>query len=158
MCQSNKWEKRILKIQRYINAIVLGHKTGGVFFGAGRFIFTALKKNVLDCVAIGSLLTLLIFRSLFYAKFLIKRGTRAPIPPFLGAFAKLRTATINFIMSVCPQGTTRLPLDGFSWNLIFVDFSKFVQKFQGSTQPEKNNLHFTWRPAYIYDNITLNSS
>jgi hypothetical protein len=38
---------------------------------------------------------------------------------FLGAFAKLRTPTISFIMSVClsyvcPHGTTRPPLDGFS--------------------------------------------
>ena len=37
---------------------------------------------------------------------------------FLVAFAKLRKATISFVMSaplsVCPYGTTRLPLDGFS--------------------------------------------
>ena len=33
---------------------------------------------------------------------------------FLGAFAKLRNATVSFVMSVCPHGTTRLPLDGFS--------------------------------------------
>ena len=30
---------------------------------------------------------------------------------FLGAFAKLRKATIRFVMSVSPQGTIRLPLD-----------------------------------------------
>ena len=37
---------------------------------------------------------------------------------FLGAFAKLRKATVSFVMSVCPSarlhGTTRLPLDRFS--------------------------------------------
>jgi hypothetical protein len=33
--------------------------------------------------------------------------------PFLGAFAKLRKATVSFVMSVCPHGTTRLSLDGF---------------------------------------------
>jgi hypothetical protein len=32
---------------------------------------------------------------------------------FSGAFAKLLKATISFFMSVCPHGTTRLPLDGF---------------------------------------------
>jgi hypothetical protein len=42
---------------------------------------------------------------------------------FLDTFPKLRKATINFL-SVCPHGTTRLPLDGFSWNLIFEYFSK----------------------------------
>ena len=35
----------------------------------------------------------------------------------LGAFAKLRMASISFVMSfclsVCPHATTRLPLDGF---------------------------------------------
>jgi len=42
----------------------------------------------------------------------------------LGAFAKLRKATISLVMSVPPHGTTRLPLDGFSWNLTFEYSSK----------------------------------
>jgi hypothetical protein len=49
---------------------------------------------------------------------------------FLGAFAKLRKATLCF--SVClsislsfrPLGKTRFPLDGFLWNFIFDYFSK----------------------------------
>jgi hypothetical protein len=36
----------------------------------------------------------------------------------LGAFAKLRRATVRLVMSVCLNGTTRLPLDGFSLNVI----------------------------------------
>jgi len=40
----------------------------------------------------------------------------------LSAFAKLRKATIIFVMSVRPHGTTRPPLDGSSWNLIFEYF------------------------------------
>jgi len=47
---------------------------------------------------------------------------------FLGAFAKLRKASISCVMSVrlfvCPHGTTRLPLDGFSWIVVFEYFSK----------------------------------
>ena len=43
---------------------------------------------------------------------------------FLGAFAKLRKATISFVVSVLPHGTNRLPLETFSWNSIFQDFSK----------------------------------
>jgi len=31
----------------------------------------------------------------------------------LGGFEKLRNETISFVMSVCPHGITRLPLDGF---------------------------------------------
>jgi len=46
----------------------------------------------------------------------------------LGAFAKLLKATIRFVMSVCPSvcppRTTRLPLDGFSCDLMFEYFSK----------------------------------
>ena len=34
----------------------------------------------------------------------------------IGAFAKLRKASISCVMSVRSLGTTRLPLDGFSWN------------------------------------------
>ena len=38
--------------------------------------------------------------------------------------AKLQKATIGFVVSVhlcvvCPHGTTRIPLDRFSWNLVF---------------------------------------
>jgi hypothetical protein len=38
--------------------------------------------------------------------------------------AKLQKTTISVVMSVCPHGITRPPLDGFSWNLIFEYFSK----------------------------------
>ena len=48
--------------------------------------------------------------------------------PVLGAFTKLRKVTVGFAMSVhpsvCPHGTTRLPLDGFSSNLMCARFSK----------------------------------
>ena len=50
---------------------------------------------------------------------------------FLGAFTKLRKATISFVVSVRLSAWTRLPLDGFSWNLIFEYFSKkTVEKFK----------------------------
>jgi hypothetical protein len=49
----------------------------------------------------------------------------AKISPFLlGRFEKLRKATVSFVMSVCPRATTRLPLDPFSWNMIFDYFLK----------------------------------
>ena len=47
---------------------------------------------------------------------------------FLDEFAKFRIATISFVMSVLQSvfthGKTRLPLDGFSWNLTFVYLPK----------------------------------
>jgi hypothetical protein len=33
-------------------------------------------------------------------------------------------------LSVRPHGKTRLPLDGFSWNLVFEYFSKYVKNFK----------------------------
>jgi hypothetical protein len=48
---------------------------------------------------------------------------------FLGMFAIFRKAILvssclSVLSSACPHGTTRLPLDGFSRNLIFEYFSK----------------------------------
>jgi len=38
---------------------------------------------------------------------------------------------LSVCLFLCPHGTTRLPLDGFLWNLIFEDFffRKYVEKF-----------------------------
>jgi hypothetical protein len=47
-------------------------------------------------------------------------------PAFLSTSAKLREVNISFVMFVRPSvhlhGVTRLPLEGFSLNLIFEDF------------------------------------
>jgi hypothetical protein len=40
----------------------------------------------------------------------------------------IANATVIFIMSVHALATMWLPLDGFSWNLIFEDFSKLYLK------------------------------
>jgi hypothetical protein len=84
---------------------------------------------------------------------------------FLGAFAKLWEATISYVIfvrlsfrpSACPQGTTRLWLDGFWWNSVFRLFRKSVENIQFSLTSDKNNGYFTWTHFYIYDNISLNS-
>ena len=68
---------------------------------------------------------------------------------YLGVFAKFRKATIIFVMSVClsvwltalTHETTWLPLDGFSWNFIFVDVSKNVDKIRVVLKPDKNNRY-----------------
>jgi hypothetical protein len=48
----------------------------------------------------------------------------------LDAFTEFRKAAFSFDMSVCPHGTTRLPLDRFSSNLILEDFSKICREIQ----------------------------
>ena len=64
------------------------------------------------------------------------RQREAKAVVFQGASSKFRQATISFAMSVrpsvrpsvCPHGTTRLPLDGFWLNLIFGVFSKICRE------------------------------
>jgi hypothetical protein len=50
----------------------------------------------------------------------------------LGGIAELRNATVSSAVSAClsvrPRGTTLLPLDEFSWRLIFERFSKFCRE------------------------------
>ena len=46
----------------------------------------------------------------------------------LGALTELWKATIRFVMPVRPHGTTRLPLEGFWWNLRFKIFSKICRE------------------------------
>jgi len=64
---------------------------------------------------------------------------------FLGAFAKLRRATISSVISVRlsvypsvrSRGKTLLPLDGFLCQFIFECFRKSVEKIQVSLQSGK---------------------
>ena len=70
----------------------------------------------------------------------------------LGAFTKLRKATISFVMSV------RLPLDGFLWNLIFEYFQKHVEESEVSLKSDTHNRYFTLRSTYIFDHISLSAS
>jgi hypothetical protein len=62
---------------------------------------------------------------------------------YVGASAKLRKATISFVMSarssVRPHGTTQLPLDGFSRNFKCI-FRKSVDKIQVSLKSDKNKV------------------
>ena len=67
---------------------------------------------------------------------------------FLGDFAKLRIATISFVMSlrssVCRHGTSRLTPDRFSRNLIFKYFSKKCRenfKFHSTMTRIAGTLH-----------------
>jgi hypothetical protein len=43
---------------------------------------------------------------------------------FLGVLANMTKTTFTFVMSVWSHGTSRLQVDGFSWNFTFLDFSK----------------------------------
>ena len=66
---------------------------------------------------------------------------------WLGALAKLWKSTVNFVTSVRPHGTSRLPLDGFSWNKIFSILWKSILKIHVWFKSNKKNEYFTWRPV-----------
>ena len=78
-----------------------------------------------------------------------------------GAFANLRNAIINYVMSACLS--VRKEQFGSHWMnfneiLYFKIFRKYVQKIHVSIKYDKNDGHLTWVPVYISDNISLNSS
>jgi hypothetical protein len=77
---------------------------------------------------------------------------------FLGAFSKLRKASISFVMSVCPYGTTWLPMEGFWRNLKVILFRKIVEKIKIWLKSDKNNGYFTCGCSDIFDDISLNYS
>ena len=79
---------------------------------------------------------------------------------FLGAFAKLRKATVSFVMYVHPsvRHSTRMQQIGSHstdfheiWYLRI--FRKSIDKIQIPLKSDKNNGYFTRRHVYIYDNI-----
>jgi len=79
----------------------------------------------------------------------------------LGALAKLRKRQLamSVCLSVCPHATTRLPLDAFSWNLVFGYFSKICRENEFSFKSDKNKGYVTWsRPIYCFGHVSLNSS
>jgi hypothetical protein len=55
-------------------------------------------------------------------------------------------------LSVCPQGTTRLPLDRFSWNLIFTYFPKICRESSVFIK-----IGQKWMVLYVKINIHLRS-
>ena len=91
-------------------------------------------------------------------------------PFFIRRIHKIVKSNLSFIMSVClsvhpsvhMHGTTRLPMDGFSGNLIFEDFSKYVAKIQVSLKSDNNKAYFTcfflFINTVISNQITFNIS
>jgi hypothetical protein len=67
-------------------------------------------------------------------------------------FLKTEKATISFVTSVCQHGTTRLPPDRFSWNLIFeyLLFRKAVENSLVALKSHMNNGYCTWQTLYIF--------
>jgi len=68
----------------------------------------------------------------------------------LGAFIKLRKATINFTMCY-PHETTRLTQwEDFHAVWYLGIFRKSVEKIQVSLKSDKNKGHLTWRPIHNF--------
>jgi hypothetical protein len=78
-----------------------------------------------------------------------KRNYHCSPTLLLGALAKFRKASISFVMSVCrsvrPYGTTRLPLDGFSRNLILENF------FENLSRKMKFHYNLTTITGTVHD-------
>ena len=56
-------------------------------------------------------------------------------------------------LSICLRGKTRLPLNGFSLNLVFRYFSKICPENHFSLKSNKDSSNFMWWPIYIKPHI-----
>jgi hypothetical protein len=56
---------------------------------------------------------------------------------------------MHLLASRCSHATTRKQLNGFSWNLILKNFTKFVETLQFSLKSDNNNGRFAWRPTSL---------
>jgi hypothetical protein len=86
------------------------------------------------------------------------QNTDCKILTFLGAFAKLRKVTINFVM--CARLSVLMEHLASHWTdfreiWYLIIFRKSVEKIQLSLKSDKNNGYFTWRLIYIFDHISL---
>jgi hypothetical protein len=85
---------------------------------------------------------------------------------YLDTSAKLHKATIRIIMSVCPsvwpRGTTWLPLDRFSWNLIFFlewDLFRGGGEIVGKIKTDILCLVTCfWKSSHLWDNVEIYGS
>ena len=69
----------------------------------------------------------------------------------LGAFEKLRKATVSFVTSVYPRGKILPPLEEFSWNSNWVFLENLSRKFKYDWNVTVMDTS-TWRFVYVYDN------
>jgi hypothetical protein len=71
---------------------------------------------------------------------------------FLGAFTKLRKATISFVMSACSP--VRVEQIGNRWRdfheILYLNFRKSVEKSQDSSNSDENNGYFTFVKTYVH--------
>ena len=86
-----------------------------------------------------------------------KRPSLQPTGTVIGYSLSIRTTHLT---NVCLSVHTEL---GSHWTdfheiLYLTVFRKSVGNIQGSLKSDKNKGHFTWRPAFIYDDYSLNSS
>ena len=70
------------------------------------------------------------------------------------AFAKLRKATISFVIRLSVRNSTPTGRILILLN-IWVSFWKSVEKIQASLQPDRNNGYFTWRHFHRWQYLAV---
>jgi hypothetical protein len=97
------------------------------------------------------------FRNKYHYSHLKLSFTDAVCWSWLAAFTKMWKVTICFIVFLhVEQLSSRWTDFREIWYLNI--FWKSVKKIQVSLKMDKNSRYFTWRPIYIFDHMSLNSS
>jgi hypothetical protein len=127
------------------------------FHGHGMYLIVLIKffHFALKCYFISKSVRCF-WRTLYKQIYMNIYKTEISKNTFYAHFAKLGKPNTNFVISVYLHGITRLPMDRFSWNLLLEGFSKICRENSRLIKSNKGNQCFTWRPMYIYANISLN--
>jgi hypothetical protein len=81
------------------------------------------------------------------------------VQQYLCACGKLRKVTTIFVVNVRLSAWNNSAPTGRTFMKFYIlVFSENCPEKHVSLKWDKNNVHFTWRPAHIYDHISLSSS
>ena len=74
-------------------------------------------------------------------------------------FARSRKVTVRFVMNVRPSAwNNSAPIGRRCMTNDMSIFRKICRKIQFSLKSDKHKGYLTWKPMYIFDHISLNSS
>jgi len=120
----SKWDSHVTR--RWDYKLTVCHNV----VSAKKLLYLMFSKKKVAFLRVWSIKDLSSFSLLWKTdcKWVSKNCTFTSEMSFSGTSTKLQKTNISFVMSVCPLVANRLPLNGFSWNLVLNIFLKIYQE------------------------------